>query len=354
MKEVALVVPSIRENCLSDFIQAWRPTGLFERVQLFVMEDNPQKTFDVKSYGNEDIIHYCWEDIHKDLGGDSWIIPRRSDTVRSYAYLKAYQYGYPFIMTLDDDCYPEPGFEYLDEMHKKYLTGRPYWFNTLNRVKPRGIPFNNVGDSRPVYVNHGLWTEVLDYDAPTQLAAPTEEEFSYDNRIVPQNSFFPFCGMNAMWRREATVLMYHLLQGSMMDVSMDVSMVPEKLPFDRFGDIWCGLFMKVCADILGWNVSTGTPYIKHKRASNPFTNLRKEANGIEVNESLWEHLLAIKSKMLNDGVIKHPVELYAQLGKEIGTLAAHVYTEYSTYFYDLSDAMYIWASKFRIDVSKNK
>lgn len=345
MKKVALVVPSIRENSWNRFVEEWDKAGLFEKVDVYLVEDNPNKTFQTK----ENFKHFCWKDIDNTFKEDRWIIPRRSDTVRSFGYYKAWKDGYEFILTLDDDCYPNEGHENLVDMHLSMLENRSKWFNTLNDVKPRGIPFYNYGKgSRKIYVNHGLWTHVLDYDAPTQLAAPVEEKFSYDNRIVPQNSYFPMCGMNVMWRAEATVLMYHLLMGQQLVTFEQQHGIGDdkliKLPFDRFGDIWCGIFMKKIADFLGWNVSTGVPYIHHDRASNVFTNLKKEANGLEVNEKLWQ--IVDEFKMRDISASEDAVRWYAYLGIYLGNKCAEQFPEYKKYFQDLSSAMQIWASYF--------
>lgn len=352
MNEVVLVVPTIRENCLYDFLERWK--GINKIADIMIMEDNPRKTFIL----DEVNYHYSWEDIRAD--GLDELIPRRSDCVRSYAYFKAWSHEYKYIMTLDDDCYPrgfnpdEPaGSDMLPvefvEHHIKMLEGRSKWFNTLNNVKPRGIPYYNLGQRNDIVVNHGLWTNVVDYDAPTQLVNPIPEEFSFDNKIVPSGSFFPMCGMNLMWKADYTPLMYHLLMGNKLDTS---SGELTKYPFDRFGDIWAGIFMKKCLDILGKSVSTGTPYIRHERASNPFTNLKKEANGLEVNEKLWEYVDSFISTATYthaggfDDTIKKTSWIYEELGTHITRFDQ--YPEYKSYFIKLGHSMSSWAKLFTL------
>lgn len=347
MKDICLVVPSIREKSINDFVERWNSIGLFDHVDLFLMEDNPTKTFNLSSTA---LKHFCWNDIENYLKSNSWIIPRRSDTVRSYGYLRAAQNGYKYIMTLDDDCYPctnadgvtYDGLGFVNE-HLKWLSSRSRWFNTLNSVKPRGIPYYNLGENKNTLVNHGLWTNVLDYDAPYQLANPISEKFSYDNVIVPHRSFFPMCGMNVMWRAEATVLMYHLLMGQKITKPNVKDNQLVKLSFDRFGDIWCGIFMKKIADIKGYSVSTGMPYIRHERASNPFANLKKEANGIEVNEKLWEYVDKFTVYPLNNSN-QSLAECYRQLGIHIEHYDE--FPEHVDYFKELGQAMQIWAGLF--------
>lgn len=358
-KKIVLVIPTIRENNFRDFLKRWNDIGLFEHVDLFVMEDNPKKTFDLHEIcsgwnGSAFWQHFCWEDIEKDLGEKSWIIPRRSDTVRSFGYLKAWQAGYEYVLTLDDDCYPPSevdGLTYSNgeafvKEHLKALEGRTRWFNTLNEVKPRGIPFYNLGKNDKVVVNHGLWTNVIDYDAPYQLANPIPEVFSFDNRIVPNGLYFPMCGMNVMWKTDVTVLMYHLLMGQQyLPPKGNDALIPgyqpalRKLAFDRFGDIWCGIFMKKIVDIKGAQVSTGMPYIRHERASNPFTNLKKEANGIEVNEKLWEYVDKFTFDLsLSWAKAYHKLGVYIMGFKE--------YPEHEKYFVDLGESMRQWAVLF--------
>ncbi|MHA2045158.1 MAG: hypothetical protein ACW99G_10205 [Candidatus Thorarchaeota archaeon] len=351
-RNIALVVPTIRENCIKDFLDRWK--GIEEHVDIIIMEDNQEKSFDI------DVAqHLCWQDIKEDNDVMGKIIPRRSDTVRSYAYYWAWKMGYEFIMTLDDDCYPPTqeidGVEYPDpkafvDYHLSMLGSRTKWFNTLNNVKPRGIPFYNLGKRDDVIVNHGLWTNVLDYDAPTQLVNPIEEKFSFDSKLVPQGSYFPMCGMNVMWKAEYTPLMYHLLMGSFIGTTDGTNVRLTKYPFDRFGDIWCGIFMKRCADILDKNVATGMPYIRHERASNPFTNLKKEANGLEVNEKIWEYVdqwypetpIVLSSY---ESTMETVSRLYESLGVHIN--GYDEFPEYVEYFKELGRAMVNWALLFR-------
>lgn len=328
--DTALVVPSIRAESFQRFLREWNATGIFDRVDLILVEDNPERTFDTKNVTQK---HVSWKDI--DLHDWSHIIPRRSDTVRSYGYWLAYSYGYDYLMTLDDDCYPAKGYEQLDLQHKEMMT-RTKWFNTLNNVRPRGVPYFNTGE-RKVHINHGIWQGVLDYDAPQQLVDPVPEVYTHDNRIVPHGAYHPFCGMNAMWRREAMVLSYHLLMGKIHDTSSSRSDGLISLPFDRFGDIWCGIIQKKVCDHLGWVVSTGTPYIHHDRASNPFANLRKEANGIEVNEWFWQKIDAIE---LPNGASARGC--YSHIGLHVRAFGG----EHAEYWRSLGNAMVKWSDLF--------
>jgi reversibly glycosylated polypeptide/UDP-arabinopyranose mutase len=48
---------------------------------------------------------------------------------------------------------------------------------------------------------------------------------------------------------------------------------------------WSNVLQVIC-DHLGLGVKTGLPYIYHSKASNPFTNLRKEYKGIFWQEEI--------------------------------------------------------------------
>ncbi len=227
---------------------------------------------------------------------------------------------------------------------------RTKWFNTLNSVRPRGVPYKSLG-KRHVHVNHGIWQGVLDYDAPQQLVDPVPEVYTHDNRIVPHGAYHPFCGMNVMWRREAIPLSYHLLMGKRMhNLDYEKAVPVDKavlipLPFDRFGDIWCGIIQKKVCDHLGWVVSTGTPYIHHDRASDPFANLRKEANGIQVNEWMWK---AIDEIELTD-YERTAAACYGFIGSCVRKLWDRDEPgarEHMEYFELLGSAMQTWAGLF--------
>lgn len=343
--KVALVVPTIREDSFKQFYQRWDALGLFDRADLILMEDNPTQSFSV---GNKVRRHLAWRDIERELANDAWIVPRRSDTVRSFAYWFAWNHEvYDYVMTLDDDCYPptaEDGVVYksaseLVDGHIFWLTNRTRWMSTLTSARPRGIPYKNLGQTKNVVVNHGLWTNVLDYDAITQLGNPTPERHTFSNVVVPHGTYFPMCGMNVMWRRDVTVLMYHLLMGQQM---LCGKLSP--LPFDRFGDIWCGIIAKKLCDVSGLCMSTGTPYIRHERASDPFANLRKEAHGVGANEQFWELVDSFNLRST-----EHSLETkYHLLGHHIATNADKhpALKPYVDYFGQLGHAMKAWAVLF--------
>ena len=271
-----VVVPTVREHCMQQFLGAWEPE--LRGVELIVVEDNPDRTFTLTT--GADVTHLCWRDIEAELGDRAWIVPRRTDCVRSFGYWRAWQRRPDLIVTLDDDCMPPAngprGFLQAHWRRLEQGGSDDAWVSTTGGTIPRGVPYHERARRARCVVNHGLWTNVIDYDAVTQLGqARTPTACTFPDQTIPRGRYFPMCGMNLAWRPELTPAMYFLLMGRDFGV-------------DRFGDIWCGLFVKRVCDHFGWAVNSGSPTVHHSRASNVFANLRKEAPGMERNETLWQ------------------------------------------------------------------
>lgn len=315
--KTAIVIPTIREESFKRWVSEWKDK--IGDAVVYVVEDNPTRTFNIEGLNN--FNHYCYEDIERDLGHNSWIIPRKTDCIRSYGYLKAYWEGADYIITLDDDCYPEIDTPDLIGSHIKALSEkRSRWTNTLTKTKVRGVPFFNKGEV-PVVISHGLWKNVADFDAVTQLNRSDwfVGDDEYLDKCIPWGTYYSMCGMNLAWRREVTPGMYFLLMG-------------KEYGIDRFGDIWAGILTKKIADHLKVAVHSGYPYIWHDRASNVFTNLEKEARGIKLNEEFWQ---AVDNVELHCHTWK---DCYSQLALDLDL--------HGEYFDKLKEAMKIWTIQF--------
>lgn len=273
--KTTIVVPTIREANIVDFLNAWR--SAFAEAHIIVVEDNPTRTFDLRD--EENVTHVSWEDIERDLGQDSWIIPRRTDCIRSYGYYRAYQDRPDMLVTLDDDCYPIEGEAetFLDRHWRRLNAGgeSDAWRTSARGVATRGVPYHNLRREWPAVLNHGMWTGVPDYDAPTQLVRsrlPTS--FDFEDQVIPVGVYYPMCGMNVALRPEVIPAFYFMLMG-------------KGYEYDRFGDIWAGILVKRICDHLGFAIHSGHPAVAHQRASNVWANLRKEAAALEQNETFW-------------------------------------------------------------------
>jgi len=307
-----LVVPTIRKECIFKFLQSWQKFENWDEI--IVVEDNPEKSFDLDVK-----YHLTWEDIDNDLKDNAWIISRRDSAIRCYGFLKAYEIGADYIFTLDDDCYPVEGEQFIYE-HINNINNTPKWSYSIHEMRTRGLPYDNMGKLTNVMMNVGLWEGVPDLDSVTSFYKNINDfkPPSY-TRVMPRDQYFPLCGMNVCFRREIIPLCYFPLMG-------------KDQPFNRFDDIWFGVIaQKICAH-LKWNITLGKPHIHHAKASNKFKNLQREATGIEANESFWQMIDKIKLKG----------ETATECMKEI---ALFFMTE-KDYFGKLGQAIDIWAGLF--------
>ena len=131
--------------------------------------------------------------------------------------------------------------------------------------------------------------------------------------------------MNLAFRREVTPLMYFPLMGEDKN--------GNKWGYDRFDDIWAGIFSKKIMDHLGYGVMNGAPFVEHRKASDPFKNLIKEATGIEVNEKIWLEVDRVK---LTSGNV---IDSYRELIKKVDFPK-------TDYFVSLKKAILLWIELF--------
>lgn len=342
--KVTVVVPTIRESSIQRFLKEWFAHFSKYQVSVIVVEDNPKKTFtiDPTSYSFK-LVHYAWDTIDKDLGKDSWIIPRRTSAIKAYGFYKAYKAGAHVVISLDDDCYPLE--KYIPKYNKKSFVqmhldalfsdkkNEYAWFSTMKMfgaVRPRGLPYKSLVrkvEAKDIMLSHGLWAHVPDFDGTTQLAVdpvPKIQDYFVEG-VVPQHAYFPMCGMNIAWKRELTPALYFMLMGKNAD--------EKTWGFDRFDDIWAGIFMKKICDHLGYRVVTGYPVIWHDRASNPHTNVKKEKTGVVVNEKLWT---AVDAITLHGTSV---IDCYEELARKLPAS--------SPYFATLKKAMLVWVHLFK-------
>ena len=266
--KLAIVVPSIRPESLSIFMEKWR--SLFEKYnpEIFVVKDgeNPE----VKSLGSVKKIF-----THKEIMGEyEDLIYNKNDGVRNLGFALIHK-SFPqveYIYTLDDDVYPngnDPIAEHLTALQARVPVS---WISTASRYM-RGFPYG-IRDEAEVVLSHGVWANVADYDAPTQLVNGNLPVTFYKGAI-PKGIYYPMCIMNVMFKRKLLPWMYQAPMG-------------YRVGFDRFADIWSGIVSKRAIDENGWAVVSGYSTIWHDRASNVFVNLKKEAPGLPLNEGFYK------------------------------------------------------------------
>ena len=232
------------------------------------------------------------------------------------------------IISIDHDCFPDQKNtikKHINALNKKVTFG---WVSSVGEYT-RGFPYL-IRNNTEVILNHGGWSNIPDFDGPQMLIYPKTrfKPIKYDSSIVPKGTYFPLCGMNFAFKKEATPALYFLLQG------------PE-WPFDRFDDIWAGIFFKKISDHLNYAITTEKPSIRHEKATDPFMAVKKEANGLEVNEWLWKEVDNIQLKRNSFR------SCYIELAQKLIKLKKVKESPYKEYFGKLTEAMIIWANLFK-------
>lgn len=264
MKRIAIVVPTIRPESLKEFKSAWQ--SLFDKhnVELIVIHDgdDPLLEWEGMSYGVDNI-----------MGNDKSLIYNRNDGVRNlgFAFVLKRLPDVEYIITLDDDV--RPLGDTIEDHLKALNSYVPIsWLSTASEYM-RGFPYG-IRSEAEVVLSHGVWQGVKDWDAPTQLTLGNRDVTFYKGAI-PKGIYYPMCIMNVAFKRKMIPYIYQAPMG-------------YRVGYDRFADIWSGIVSKRVIDSKGWAVVTGLSSVLHERASNVFTNLIKEAKGLELNETFWQ------------------------------------------------------------------
>lgn len=267
-----------------EFLDAWDPWP-WDRI--LIIEDGEVVTVEIPpgrwSSDAGKIETYSWKEIDAELPEPS-IISRADSGIRAFGIWKAWAQGAMCVFTIDDDCHPTE--DDIVGGHLRNLHETPMWQSSVPGLRVRGLPYRNLGRLLPVDVSVGLWLGSPDLDAVQTLAheslgAAGNLVSAVHSRVMPSEQYFPMSGMNLAVRREAACLMYYPPMG-------------VSSPYGRFDDIWCGLVVQRICRHLRRPIVCGRPLVDHRRASDPFVNLVREADGIVANERMWELVDAIE------------------------------------------------------------
>jgi hypothetical protein len=122
----------------------------------------------------------------------------------------------------------------------------------------------------------------------------------------------------------------------------------DSVGLDRFDDIWSGVLIKRILDYKGWYATSGEPFVRHIKRSNSFSNLRKEALGIQIHEYFWDYILDA------------PLEPGLTVVGAFRALAARMHDfpdqcpslpSAAGYFPRLANAMIEWSALFDADIT---
>lgn len=322
--KIAVVVPHHLDNL--DFLINWEEFNN-SNVFLYIVEDKDNRETSVPDCLKNFVI-YTHKDIQKDLGKDSWIIPFKTSAIRSYGYYKAWQDGCDVIMTLDNDCYPETDNYWIKgHIHNLLSETTLNWVSSVpdRNLPTRGFPYK-IRNKSEIALSHGLWSNVPDFDGIDMLKNPDVRfDRCLEKKVIPINNYYPMCGMNLAWKRDITPLMYFGLQG-------------YEYGFDQYDDLTAGLFSKKILDYLGLGVISGYPSVEHRKQSNAFVNLSKQAPGLLMWENLWKEVDNIKLTK------KTVPELYEELAKK---LPKTIEGDVDNWLSKQKEAMIIWSKLFK-------
>jgi len=325
--DVDIVIPSIRDL---DFLEAWKE--FFQEFHLVIIQDgNPEKFLKIPPWADYEL--YNRNDINKILGDKySWIISSQDASIRNFGFLVSKK---TFIYTIDDDCLPAEDHKgqrinaLFKHIQNLVTNSTPYFFNTLYDPYEngsdfvRGYPYS-LRQGVPTAISHGIWLNAPDYDAPTQLFKVNERNtrFADVTLTIPHGVLYPMCSMNVAFNRK-------LIGAAFMQ-----GLMGSGQPWARYDDMFAGWASKVIADHLGLGVKSGSPYIRHNKASNPFTNLKKEYMGLFWQEDLIEFFRQVRFSLS----AQTPEQCYLELAQMIRKNFEHV----NEYFDRLATAMEQW------------
>jgi hypothetical protein len=234
------------------------------------------------------------------------VIPGRCHAETSFGFLAAYEESFDVILEVDDDVFPVADHA-LVNAHARSLSSNDgvtvdcngKWYNTMENLTlthnamlyPRGHPYGQRDQKERLTwkdsggkcdLNMGLWTGCPDLDALTILynggmngqCSITSTGSKRDKIIVDKGTYLPVCSMNTAFLPKVIPAFYQLYSNFM--------------GIDRFDDIWSGVFIKKIADHLGRKICLGSPLVNHrKRPRDTLKDLRKEFEGMVINEKLW-------------------------------------------------------------------
>jgi reversibly glycosylated polypeptide/UDP-arabinopyranose mutase len=286
--KIAVVVPTIRpELFIQTFLPAWVDLFRKHRVHVFAVVDGEKMHVKHKSYeewNGIDAKISMGEKLYSAFPAETLEpIYNYTDACRNLGFYVAKREIDPDIyISLDDDVLPiegtDPIQQHIDVLNQ---TVQMDWQNTSTTHRMRGLPYNLP--VYPVWLSHGVWKGVPDLDAIQQLQYPEMKDVDCPKMKIPPGVYFPLCAMNFAFRKELLPWAYQAPMGR--------KLAEDGLPvYDRFADIWSGLVMKWAIDDHQAAAVTGFSTIYHSRASNVYTNLKKEAVGIEVNENIWKFI----------------------------------------------------------------
>jgi hypothetical protein len=305
---------------------------------------------------------YTYTDYREILGDDEALIPRKTDTCRSFGFYMAWLQGYRYIVTLDDDCLTHPGFledhGHLGEASTLKAVASDPWYNTIDnlylknngkevrryfargypychRLEPPEAPIFPMATGR-VVCNMGMWLQVPDINGLDKINGdiPQSVGLKEERLAIASGTNFSLCIMNTAFLAELVPAFYQL--------PMNVEVCNARV--DRFGDIWSGYILKRLTDIRGDLITIGKPVVTHTKAGSTIREIQVEHFG-NLLESYFYPLVdeAIDGIYPNDYS-----EMYHQFAVNFNrsVVKAKLPKGYQMFFVPMSEKMVRWSCLF--------
>ncbi len=305
-----------------------------QEIGFIIVGDNrtPKITEDfVKHYS----VNRYWTEYWSPQKQDKWlkekfpnkgeslrnVIPENDMRRRNFGYLRALEMGSDIIITIDDDNYPLPNYDWLG-LHTCNLGEYCQSISSANSfVNPcrffdfelpfysRGYPFAHLfadtieyfdaRDSRESVLNMGLWVGKPDVDSYTNIVYPDlKTEYSQllnSAYSIKMDNYFPINTQNTSFKKELSIF-HNLYMEPLYD-----------LPSHRFDDIWAGLFCLKLIHKKGKTASFGTPLVEHRRNIHNYQkDLQTEFIGASLNTKMWDFIrdFRVHSTNYKDGFLE--------------------------------------------------
>lgn len=285
------------------------------------------------------------------------VVPERCHAETSFGFMVAYEEGADVIIELDDDVASHERHtlgEHLCNLFKDNgvtVSTCSKWYNTLEnlvfddrvRLFPRGHPYAEdcrkeeygwTNNSSKCVLNMGLWSGELDLDALTLVYHSglegtchiTNQGLKREKVIIEDGGYFALCSMNTAFLSKVVPAFYQLYM--------------NQFGIDRFDDIWSGIFLKKIVDHMDEKMCIGAPLVTHKKAPrDSFSDLRKEVEGMVLNERLWRAVDDIP--MSGNSYLDAYISLTQGLHTKVETLSK---TSIQKDFLELQlEKMHMWA-----------
>lgn len=310
--KVSLVTASI--NCL-DNLNTFRQSLMKHECHIIIVDEGDEQLRRKNRELLSDFSHAFYgpkerEEWFKQRFKQAWskyvsVVPTKCHAETSFGFLAALEQDPRLIIELDDDVKAVVGHDLIEghitnlsDSEGINVSAESRWYNTLENldiekhVFPRGHPYaletrgekylwSNSNTS--CVLNMGLWIGYPDLDATTILyhsglegrGKITSKDLKRSKIVVDKGTYFAVCSMNTAFSPKIVPAFYQLYMNCMN--------------IDRFDDIWSGLFLKKIADHLGDKICLGTPLVYHdKKPRDVFKDLKKELEGMIINEQLWK------------------------------------------------------------------